>query len=79
MEVLGVNPGPIIGQILNALLEEVMEDPSLNREDYLDQRVLELSKLSSVELKLLAEKGKEKKDLETERKLQEIRSKHHVQ
>ena len=40
---LGIPSGPAIGKILNALLEEVIEDPSLNDEDYLERRALSLS------------------------------------
>lgn len=41
MRELGVQPGPKIGEILNVLLEEVVEDPSLNQRGYLLQRVRE--------------------------------------
>jgi len=79
MEILNIIPGPKIGQMLNALLEEVLEDPSLNSEEYLDKRVTELSKMSDKELKDLGEKGKEKKEKEEEKKVREIRNKHFVQ
>ena len=39
---LGVKPGPEIGRVLRALLEEVVEDPSLNRADGLLARAREL-------------------------------------
>lgn len=39
MAVLGTPPGPRIGEILNHLLEEVLEDPSLNRRETLLERV----------------------------------------
>jgi tRNA nucleotidyltransferase (CCA-adding enzyme) len=35
MEELGLKPGPIIGQILNYLLEKVWEDPELNEAETL--------------------------------------------
>jgi len=79
MEILKLEPGPKIGQMLNALLEEVLEDPSLNTEEYLNKRVLELSKMSDTELKELAEKGKKKKEIEEEKEIKEIRGKHHVE
>ena len=39
---LGVKPGPDIGRVLRALLEEVVEDPSLNSRDTLLARAREL-------------------------------------
>lgn len=79
MEVLGIKPGPKVGLILNALMEEVFDDPTLNNEEYLNKRTIELSKLSDVELKEKAELGKVKKEIEEEKKLKEIRGKYHVE
>lgn len=70
--------GPKIGFILHALLEEVLEDPGLNKEDYLVTRVTELAKLDEKELKKLGEKGKEKIAALEEEALGEIRKKHFV-
>ncbi len=78
MEVLDIKPGPMIGNILNALLEEVLDDPKLNNSDYLEKRAVELSKLPDNDLKALGEKGKEKREQEEEKKIKEIRDKHHV-
>jgi tRNA nucleotidyltransferase/poly(A) polymerase len=39
MEALGVPPGPIIGKVLNALFEEVLEDTSKNNREYLLERI----------------------------------------
>ena len=41
---LGIKPGPEIGRILSALLDEVIEDPSLNNKDYLEKRAISLSR-----------------------------------
>lgn len=79
MELLGITPGPKIGQILNALMEEVLEDPSLNNEEYLNKKTLELFNMSDRELKELSEKGKEKKEKEEEKEVNKIRGKHYVQ
>jgi tRNA nucleotidyltransferase (CCA-adding enzyme) len=79
MEILNITPGPKIGQILNALLEEVLEDPSLNTEEYLNKKTIELSKMSDRKLKELGDKGKEKKEKEEEKEIKEIRGKHFVQ
>ena len=78
MEILNIAPGPKIGQILNALMEEVLEDPLLNTEEYLNKKIIELSSKSPEELKALSEKGKEKKDKEEEKEIKEIRGKHYV-
>ena len=79
MELLGITPGPKIGQILNALMEDVLEDPSLNTEEYLNKKTFELNKMSDRELKELSEKGKKKKEKEEEKEVKKIRGKHYVQ
>jgi len=43
MEVLGVPAGPLVGQVLRSLLEEVLEDPSLNDRERLLERLKSLS------------------------------------
>ena len=35
MQVLGTSAGPVVGQVLRALLERVIEDPSLNERERL--------------------------------------------
>ena len=42
MEVLKVEPGPIIGKILKELFEEVLEDTGKNEREYLLKRIREL-------------------------------------
>ncbi len=78
MEVTHVTPGPKIGQILNALLEEILENPTLNTSEYLEKKAQELIKLSDIELKKIGEKGKDKKDEAEAEKLEEIRKKYWV-
>jgi tRNA nucleotidyltransferase (CCA-adding enzyme) len=78
MNVTREKPGPRIGNILHALLEEVLDIPSINTEDILEKRALELSVLSDEELALLGKKGKERKADEEERELDELRKKHKV-
>ena len=48
---LNTQPGPKIGLILNYLLAEVIDDPSKNTKEYLEQRIHELDKKSPEELK----------------------------
>lgn len=79
MDALKIEPGPQIGYILNALLEDVLEDPSLNNEEYLLKRTLELGKIDNEELKRLSEAGKMKKEEEEKKELKKIRGKHHVE
>ncbi|MCU1283180.1 MAG: tRNA nucleotidyltransferase [bacterium] len=43
MEVLGVKPGPIIGEVLRALLERVLDDASLNDRDKLRALIPEVA------------------------------------
>lgn len=42
IRILGIKPGPRVGEILNTLFEEVIEDPRKNERDYLLQRVQEV-------------------------------------
>lgn len=73
-----VEPGPRIGWVLNALLEDVLEDPSKNEEGYLDARTEELLVLSDATLKELGEMGKKKREKREEEEVQEILKRHHV-
>ena len=43
MEILNIKPGPKIGQVLNILFEEVLEDTSKNKREYLIGRIKELA------------------------------------
>ncbi len=78
MEVLHVEPGPKIGLILNALLEEVMEDPKKNTAEYLSVAAMELYKLDMKDLKARAESGKKLRDDKEREALDSILKKHHV-
>jgi poly(A) polymerase/tRNA nucleotidyltransferase (CCA-adding enzyme) len=74
----GLNPGPKIGFILHALLEEVLENPDLNTAEHLITRAKVLANLSETELKKLGEKGKEKVAEEENKALNLIKNKFHV-
>ncbi len=67
--------GPKIGYILHALLEEVLEDPKLNKADYLKNRAEKLNQLPIQELQKLGESGKNKIKEEEEAAIKEIRDK----
>ena len=71
-------PGPWIGWILHALLEEALENPDINTDEYLRKRVGELSKLSDKDLKKLGEAGKEAKEETEQAELKDIRNKYGV-
>ena len=75
---LGIGPGPKIGFILHALLEDVLDDPTLNTEEYLKNKAKNIAELPLAELKKMAEKGKEKQALEDEKELKVIRDRHSV-
>lgn len=78
MEVTHETPGPKIGHILHALLEEVMEMPGKNTKEYLESRAQELSQLSIEELKALGDKAKERKEDEERKEIEKIRQKYYV-
>lgn len=78
IDVTRITPGPKIGFILHALLEEVLEDPGLNTPENLEKRALELSKLSDSELKEKGIEGKKKKELADEQIIEEIHKKHWI-
>jgi tRNA nucleotidyltransferase (CCA-adding enzyme) len=78
IEVTKTNPGPKIGWILHALLEEVLDDPSLNTEKYLEKRASEMINMPEKELMEAGEKGKDAKDKKESEGVAEIRKKHHV-
>ncbi len=78
MNDLGIKPGPRMGYILNALLEEVLEDPTKNTIEYLTESVKKLDALSDVELKKLGEQGKEKKEELEEEEIKKLHGKHGV-
>ncbi len=78
IEITKTTPGPKIGYVLHALLEEVLEDPTLNTPEYLEKKSLELIKLPDDTLKSLGESGKESKEEVEEKEIGEIRKRHGV-
>jgi hypothetical protein len=79
VEITDIQPGPKIGHILHALLEDVLEDPSLNTKEILEERAIELSKLTDKELMKKGEKGREVKEKEAEERVKSIRKKYWVE
>jgi tRNA nucleotidyltransferase (CCA-adding enzyme) len=78
MNVTQETPGPKIGFVLHALFDEVLENPEKNDEKYLDERALELMKLSITELKLLGTAGKREMEEKNKEMVKEIRKQFRV-
>jgi tRNA nucleotidyltransferase (CCA-adding enzyme) len=75
---MGEQPSPRFGWTLHALLEEVLDDPSKNTEEYLEKRALEMLALPEEKLKELGEEGKDRKSEEDAAAVKALRDKHHV-
>ncbi len=78
MKVTCETPGPKIGFVLNALMEEVLDNPKLNTAKYLEEQTKKLIKLPIEELKKISEKGKEDIKEKENKEIEAIRSKHWV-
>jgi poly(A) polymerase/tRNA nucleotidyltransferase (CCA-adding enzyme) len=78
MNELHVKPGPRMGWMLHALLEEVLEDPEKNTIEYLSNRVSEFEQLPDIDLKQLGEAGKERKEQEDQEEVKKLHVKHGV-
>ncbi len=78
MNTLYVKPGPRMGWMLYALLEEVLEDSEKNTLEYLVSRVTSLEMLSDDELKALGEKGKQSKEQADDEEIKRLHVKHGV-
>jgi len=62
MDLLGIDPGPKVGQVLAILLGEVLEDPEKNNEEFLKEKLKELQELSDSKIEDLAQKAKQKRN-----------------
>jgi poly(A) polymerase/tRNA nucleotidyltransferase (CCA-adding enzyme) len=78
MRVLHMKPGILIGHILHALLEEVLDDPERNSPEYLEKRIMELGQLSEEQIKKLGDAGKQKKGTLEQLEIKVIRDKYWV-
>ena len=78
MSTFGEKPGPRVGWVLHALLEDVLDDANNNTEEYLNKRVEELLKLSDAELKELGKSGVAKQKEADDAEVAKLREKHHV-
>jgi len=75
MNKANIKPGPQIGGILNALLAEVIDDPSKNNPDYLLKKAEELKTKNPADLKQLGAAAIEK---EEQKRDDDIKRKYHV-
>ncbi len=75
---LGIAPGPRMGWILHALLEEVLDAPGKNNVEHLSELVKSLNMLGDDELRTLGERGKEKKEELEKEEVVKLHKKHGV-
>ncbi len=75
---LGITPGPRMGWMLHALLEEVLDAPEKNTVEHLSELVKSLNMLGDKELRTLGERGKEKKEELEEGEVEKLHAKHGV-
>ena len=78
MAITGEKPGRRLGYVLNALLEEALEDSTKNTEEYMEKRALELLTLDEPALVELSEAGKRKQAEEEAAALRDIAREHKV-
>jgi putative nucleotidyltransferase with HDIG domain len=78
MNELHVKPGPRMGWMLHALLEEVLENPDINTTEHLSERVKQLEELSNEDLRILGEKGKQTREELDEEEIKKLHVKHGV-
>ena len=62
MKILNIPASPKIGQVLDILLEEVLNNPNKNRKDYLQKKIKELGRLTDKNLRVLAAQAKKQRE-----------------
>lgn len=78
MEILRIEPGPKVGMIISALMNEVLDDPKKNEREYLTGRVEELGKLDEKKLAILSKEGKSSLEATREKINEEMKGKYFV-
>ncbi|MDE1970638.1 MAG: CCA tRNA nucleotidyltransferase [Patescibacteria group bacterium] len=78
MRELEIQPGPRIGALLAILLEDVLENPTLNTKEHLLKRARELAGIPEAELLMCAHKARDTAHDAQERIDQELLKKHFV-
>jgi tRNA nucleotidyltransferase (CCA-adding enzyme) len=68
MDILKIQPGPKVGQILDVLLGYVLLEPQRNKKEFLKKEIEKLSKLNKEKLDSLAQRArKEREEIETKK------------
>ena len=62
MKILGIQPGPKIGNVLDVLLGHALEDPKKNDKEFLEKEIKKLGKLSGKELSSLTQKARKERE-----------------
>jgi poly(A) polymerase/tRNA nucleotidyltransferase (CCA-adding enzyme) len=62
MKILGINPGPMVGQVLDILLGLVLDDPKKNEKDFLENEVKKIANLSESDLREKAKEARKKRE-----------------
>lgn len=78
MQILNISPGPRVGFMLNILLEDIIEDPTLNNREYLVSQVTKLNELGENELITMSKEAIAKKNMTEEAELKVIKDKYKV-
>lgn len=78
MKILNIAPGPKVGRILEALLQEIIDEPTKNASNYLRERVEELGKIPDEELLAIAKAAESRVELSEEAREAEIKGKYYV-
>ncbi|MBX4198867.1 HD domain-containing protein [Candidatus Parcubacteria bacterium] len=79
MKVSDTPPGPHIGYILEILLSEVLEDPTLNERKHLESRIFALMTLTPEELEKQGKAARAKNASEDEEEVEKIKEKYKVE
>jgi len=78
MGILGIGPGPKVGQILDVLLGEVLNDPKQNKKDFLKKETKRLAVLPEQDLAGLAAKAREEREMIEQKKDEMTKEKYWV-
>ncbi len=78
MELTKEKPSKKLGDTLNALLEEVLDEPEKNTAEYLEKRALEIMNMTETERSTLGEQGRMKQKEEEATAVAELHKKHNV-
>lgn len=78
MEELGIEPGPLVGQVLAILLEEVIDDPQANVREHLLERARAIHAMSDAERAALARQARERAEEHEENLNEDLKKQHRV-